>query len=308
MASVLAQTYRNLELIVVQNGEDSEGKEVVEEFSRRDGRVRYLYRRQAHPSLARNAGIRAARGAYIAFLDDDDEWLPEKLARQIDVLEQHPDISLVTCRAWVVGRAGEIIGQWPRYRGELTLEALVSQGCLVWSLSSVLVRRSCLDRVGWFNPKHGGADDYGLYLRIAKKHRLFCIPDPFIRYHWHGQNASTNQIKLSAEFRRVLRSIRPSPGAGLTWRAIRESIARTAGKDAHTFYALGVAAFDAKRYGETSRFIRAALACDPLIGTKISWSRFANPAYRFLRPYAMVLYCALASLVSVKERSIHANG
>jgi glycosyltransferase involved in cell wall biosynthesis len=117
--SVLEQTYTSLEIIVVENGESSEGKVVIEVFRRLHPGVpfRYVYQRQGSLPRARNAGICAARGEHLAFLDDDDVWLPTKLERQVAVLDHDPGIGLVTCRAWLVNEKGEVMGERPRFRG-----------------------------------------------------------------------------------------------------------------------------------------------------------------------------------------------
>jgi hypothetical protein len=161
-----------------------------------------------------------------------------------------------------------------------------------------------------FDTRLRAAEDYDLWIRLARAYGLFCVEEPLIRYLWHDGNMSRDLVKLCRETVKVLKSVPPSPSIGVTRQTIRETIARFSSRHAKTFYALAVEAFDKAEYRGAARHYRAALACDPLIGTKISWSRFANPVYRFFRPYAAVLYCALAALVAdaARERLLHANG
>ena len=94
--SVLQQRYQHWELLIVENGPHRKVGSVLARLPA-DPRIRYRHQSEANPSLARNAGIIAARGAYVAFLDDDDEWMPEKLQRQVALMQQEPQLSLATC-------------------------------------------------------------------------------------------------------------------------------------------------------------------------------------------------------------------
>lgn len=176
--SALAQTYKALELIIVENGESREGEQVVRKFLSRESRLRYLYEPVGNPALARNIGIQAAQGMYIAFLDNDDEWLPNKLERQIKVLEQYPDVGLVSCCAWYITENGGLISEGrDDIEGPVSLAALVTNGCLMDSLSGVLIRRECFKQVGLFDTAYRVADDYDLYLRVAKRYRIFFLKE-----------------------------------------------------------------------------------------------------------------------------------
>ena len=94
--SVLNQTYSNFEIIVVSDGSTDNTEEVVKSYSDKDSRIRFIgYSPARGGNIARNTGIEAAKGEYVAFLDDDDEWMPEKLKKQIKVMESNPDIGLV---------------------------------------------------------------------------------------------------------------------------------------------------------------------------------------------------------------------
>src|SRR3989338_101944 len=129
--SVLHQTHRDLELIVVENGQSREGKAVVNTFQQKDSRLRYVYQQQPDPTTARNVGLAHARGKYIAFLDNDDEWLPRKLERQVAVLDRDPALALVACWGWWVtmDNTGQVIDHAPlQVKGPLSYHTLVTQG------------------------------------------------------------------------------------------------------------------------------------------------------------------------------------
>src|SRR6266704_594323 len=108
--SVLSQTYRRLELIVIDNYSQDETETVVKSFSDQDPRVRYFkYANHGLVAASRNAGIDAAKGQYLAFLDSDDLWLPEKVQKQVDFLECHKDVFLVYSR-FFVRKGSAIVG------------------------------------------------------------------------------------------------------------------------------------------------------------------------------------------------------
>lgn len=174
--SVLAQTYGSIECIVVDDG-SSDGTQ--ETLSRRFGdRVRIVRNDEYQgPARARNQAVAMARGTYIAFLDSDDEWLPAKIARQVEVAERGADV--VYCRALNVTREGKPLSIQPaRYRGDLW--RILITGNVVGSPSKVLVRRSCLDglppfRTGIYS------EDWELWLRLAFRFRFDFVPEVLVR-------------------------------------------------------------------------------------------------------------------------------
>lgn len=197
IASVARQTYNDWELIVVDdNGADStmadESRAVVEAWST-DDRVRYI----AHPSnrggsAARNTGLGASRGEYVAFLDDDDEWFPAKLEAQLGYFATAPsDVALVTCgfkRVWPDGRE-EV--QVPDDRA-LTLERILMSNT-VGTTSAVVGRRADLLAVGGFDEKLRSKQDIDLYVRLAQNYRLASVPDILLAYYVHsGPKIVTN--------------------------------------------------------------------------------------------------------------------
>ena len=119
--SIRRQTFDNLEIIVVDDGATDDTAGRVTAQSAEDPRVSYLYQANRGVSAARNAGLARARGEFIAFLDSDDLWLPQKLARQLDLLEK-PDVDVVYCDFAMIDENGERLSDRParpRSRGSL---------------------------------------------------------------------------------------------------------------------------------------------------------------------------------------------
>jgi glycosyltransferase involved in cell wall biosynthesis len=188
--SVLAQSYRPLEVIVVDDGstDDTGGA-----LGRYGGAVRYVRQPNRGPAAARNLGIRAATGRWLAFLDADDQWLPDKLRIQATCLAANPCVGLVhsdlllwdeaTDRRWQEDRARD------RYAGSCYAQFFWRNGV---TPSSVLLRRECLDKVGDFDCRidKPSVEDYDLWIRIARHYELAYNPEPLVLYRLHANNGS----------------------------------------------------------------------------------------------------------------------
>jgi glycosyltransferase involved in cell wall biosynthesis len=183
VASVLAQTFADFDLVVVDDGSTDDTRSILASFT--DERVSYLFQDNRERSGARNTGIRAARGEYIAFLDADDTWLPEKLARQVALLDAHSEIGLVYCSAWKL-RAGVIMGeQKATYRGNVVRPLLIVDNVIAGSASAVMVRRDVLDEVGGFDERRIIYEDWDLWLRIARRFPVDFVADNLVHIRVH---------------------------------------------------------------------------------------------------------------------------
>ena len=286
--SVLAQTRSADETIVVENGSSDGAKDVVEEFRRKGQPVRYWYEERASVSVARNAGIRLAKGDFVAFLDDDDEWMPEKLERQLQCFEQNPEIGLVTCSAWLVKKdgIGDSVERAPIFEGSISFKALVTEGNCIWSPSSVLVKKTCFEKAGLFCPLFDYAEDYEWYLRFSKDYRIERVEEPLIRYRIHPGNLSANQDKILRVTILLLKDLRPSPKLGVTQREINKTIS----KYSQRLHFVAAEAMDRGNFRQARISYLGAVCGDPLVGLKIPWGRFSNPAYKAVRPYLAISY------------------
>lgn len=166
MHSVLEQTMPDLELIVVDDGSTDNTAAVVAPFLA-DGRVRYLPQANQGPSGARNDGVRAAQGAYLAFLDSDDRYTPEALAAHLAMFAQQPDLGFTVAGYAYVNGAGQTLGQRTPWLegGGLDLAGWLFN-CYGMP-GAVLVRREWFERVGCFNTDLIMAEDWSLFLQLA---------------------------------------------------------------------------------------------------------------------------------------------
>jgi glycosyltransferase involved in cell wall biosynthesis len=177
VASVLAQTWQDFEILVVDDASTDGTGEALAPYA---DRIR-LIRREARGgvSAARNSGIGAARGEWLAFLDSDDLWLPEKLARQMAFLAAHPDLWLCqTEETWV--RRGVRVNQPQTHRkigGEIFFQSL--ERCMV-SPSAVILHRRLIEAHGGFDEALPAAEDYDLWLRLSWRYEVGLVPEPLI--------------------------------------------------------------------------------------------------------------------------------
>jgi glycosyltransferase involved in cell wall biosynthesis len=177
VASVLAQSWRDFEVLVVDDASTDATAAALAPFG---ARIR-LWRRECRGgvSAARNTGIKAARGEWLAFLDSDDLWLPEKLARQLDYLAAHRDLLLCqTEETWV--RRGVRVNQPRTHRkigGRIFSASL--ERCMI-SPSAVILHRRLFDRHGAFDEDLPAAEDYDLWLRLTWRYAVGLVPEPLI--------------------------------------------------------------------------------------------------------------------------------
>jgi glycosyltransferase involved in cell wall biosynthesis len=185
--SVLAQTWTDLELIVVDDGSADETPAVVAGVA--DRRVRGLRGEHRGVSAAVNCGLRAARGEYVGRLDSDDVWLPEMLQTLVHVLDCRPQVGVAYARAQAMDAGGTLrphtSGMPQRFPGD-GLRSLLYEDftCNI----ATLARRSCFDRAGEYDESLPASEDWDMWLRIAEHDRFAFVDRILARYRWHDGN------------------------------------------------------------------------------------------------------------------------
>lgn len=185
LASVAAQTFRDVETLVAEDGGTEETARVVADSGAPGARHLPLPFRGRHGAV-RNEALRQAASPLVAFLDDDDLWLPRRLEAHVAALEASPTAGLVF---GPVERFGDARGTWPRrVPATVDLARLLRGSCV--PLSAVLARREALEEAGLFPEGTEATPDYELWLRVARTHPLLGHPEPLVRYRVHAGGMS----------------------------------------------------------------------------------------------------------------------
>jgi glycosyltransferase involved in cell wall biosynthesis len=188
--SVLDQTYQNLEITIVDDASSDQTGEILKQF--RDPRIKYLrHEENKGGSASRNTGIRVARGKYIGFLDDDDEWMPSKLECQVEHLENNGRVDVVYTGLSVRDlKSGKRVGKVvPQKKGVIFGDLLGDN--YVGTTSSVLIRRERLEIDNLFDEGMPSCQDWDMWLNLSKKCMFDYIQEPMVIYHIHEERITT---------------------------------------------------------------------------------------------------------------------
>ena len=194
--SALRQTFTDLEIIVSDDKSADHTQEVVKGF--KDKRIKYIFNNENNgPSATRNKGILASEGEYIAFLDDDDEWLPDKLQRQVEILDKdQPNIcGVYSNRLFIERTTGKIISDNPGaeiLKGNLLYQLAVKNPI---STPTVVVRKSCLDEVGLFDETISYMEDRDLWIRLSMHWDFEYISEPLVKIYVHGRSHLSQNLE-----------------------------------------------------------------------------------------------------------------
>ncbi len=200
--SVLAQSHAAFEIIVIDDGSPDNTAEVAGWYPG----VRYI--RQANQGLsgARNTGIRESRGQYLVFLDADDRLLPDALHDGLSCLRDHPECAFVSGHHRYINGDGSIRNEYPPEPVDDEPYLALLKRNYIGMHATVMYTRAVFDAVGGFDTALKSCEDYDLYLRIARRFRVYRHHHLVAEYRWHGANMTNNAARMLGSALRVLRS------------------------------------------------------------------------------------------------------
>ncbi len=214
--SVINQTFKDFEFIIIDDCSTDNSREIIDSFD--DPRIRKIYfEHNEHLIYALNFGIDNSNGEYIARIDSDDMWEPEKLAKQVEYMDNNLDCGACFTLVNVIDENGKKLSSLQCDRVDLfkvdncSREEWIRRfyffgSCLCHP--SVVMRKSAIDKVGKYNYSLVQIQDYEMWVRIAKKYPIYVLQEPLINYRWHSNNVSMPTekavIRSNYEFSYVL--------------------------------------------------------------------------------------------------------
>jgi len=214
LESALRQTYRNLEVLAVDDGSTDGTLKILEKYAARDPRVRVFSQANGGVARARNRAIAEARGDFIAPLDADDLWGPSKIASQLQRLTESGEETGFVYSWWVwIDSNGVVLDRSPRWRIEGEAFEELIQINFSGNASVPLFRKRCIQEAGGYNEElaasdAGGCEDWELVLRIAEHYKIAVVPDILIGYRRLPGSMSTSCDRMWRSHQAVMRTIR----------------------------------------------------------------------------------------------------
>jgi glycosyltransferase involved in cell wall biosynthesis len=190
ITSVLNQTFQNFEIVVIDDASKDHTREVVANFN--DTRIKFVHNQVSKGDAgARNTGIMNSNCEYIAFLDDDDEWLPEKLKIQTCLLDDSaPEVGGVCTACFII----KGLSKRTLYIS-ISESNDLSKGNFI-TTSSILLRRECFEKCGLFDESMPTSSDYDMWIRMSKKYSFVIIKTPLVRYYTNENSLTFNYEKM----------------------------------------------------------------------------------------------------------------
>ncbi|MDR4508537.1 MAG: glycosyltransferase [Candidatus Brocadiaceae bacterium] len=257
--SVLSQTFKPYEIIVVDDCSTDNTRKVLEPFMQR---IHYINSgKNRGSSFARNTGIQASKGKYIAFLDADDIWLPQKLQTNLKCFEADPELAMVYSRHLNIDKEGKVTGESPKQAlpsGTIFSELFSEQNFIL--TSTVMVRREVFDTTGLFDEQLFNCQDWDLFLRVAYHFKCKGINTSLVQYRQTPQSLSKNRDSVLQSQKLVIDQIYEAfkgKKNGITEKCYRKRLASHYAKSGRYYVKMGDKGNARKRF-------RLSLQYDPL--------------------------------------------
>lgn len=219
--SILVQSHSVDEIIIVDDGSTDNTEVIVDVIAKKNAnKIIYIKQVNQGPSSARNRGIEAANGDWLAFLDADDIWTPDKIALQVEALEREPQLKLIAADMCEINQQGKLLVESVQAKHQLlekfqalagkpvpnALNALLTKNFI--PTGTVLVKRAIVITAGGFNTHIRFGEDLELWAKIAADHPITCLPEVMMSRRQHGNNATQSTARMLEGLVEVMRSLK----------------------------------------------------------------------------------------------------
>ena len=199
--SALDQTFKEREILVIDDGSNDHTEEFLNQ--KYNDRIRFIRQENRGVAHARNKGINEAHGKYLAFLDSDDIWMPFKLEAQMEIFNSNPEIGLGYCGYTMFDQNGELIKNViPVYKGMIYNKLIFNN--YIGGASLVIIKRECVEKVGFFRSKYSPTEDWDLWIRISKEYQVDFARDTLVKYAVHQGGISQDEKQLGRAIKIIL--------------------------------------------------------------------------------------------------------
>jgi len=199
ITSVQNQKFEHWEMLIVDDGSKDDTRQIVEGFLS-DKRIRYIYQENAGVSTARNKGYQFSKGKFLAFLDADDVWLPERFTKMLQKFNANNSYGLVHTYMQIIDEHSnkqDLI--YKGKEGQLLDSLLLWDGCNIPAPSSILVKREVIEQIGLFDKDLSTAADQEFFFRVAKAFPIGMVREPLGLYRIHGNNMHQNVSNMEKD-------------------------------------------------------------------------------------------------------------
>lgn len=195
--SVINQSYQNWELIVVDDCSRDNTREIIEKLASQESRILSVYRNKngGKPSIAKNSAFDFINGSFVAFLDSDDLWLPDKLQKQLEIIEQDYDFGLCYTGGYLIDVEGIEIGSFiPKYKFKNIFNKMLFRYEI--NNQSVMIKRELLSK---FNENITIGEDFNLFMNIVYCHKVCNVKEKLVKYRVHPSSITKSKNKDLSE-------------------------------------------------------------------------------------------------------------